>query len=234
MPIADRLTGPCRAGRVTRVPLAVTRLPALLGRLNLRYVRPFSTSAPPPVKRGSVRARRERRPVPDQVRSVAYRTLADTIRGEIRSGRYAGGRQLPTEEQLASRHSVSRQTVRRAMQDLVSEGIIYRVAGRGTYPVAEEDRYVRHFGSVEELMALSVDTECEIVSPLQRRVDIGNAGRLRLPSDELLRSHAHPPARQRAVLLHVGIPAAADRGAGQRRDRPDGRGPAQPGHGHRR
>jgi len=144
--------------------------------------------------------------VPDQVRSVAYRTLADSIRGEIRSGRYAGGRQLPTEEQLAARHSVSRQTVRRAMQDLVSEGIIYRVAGRGTYPVAEEDRYVRHFGSVEELMALSVDTECEIVSPLQRQVDIGNAGRLRLPSDELyglalIRLHGSVPFCYTSVFL---------------------------------
>jgi len=144
--------------------------------------------------------------VPDRVRTVAYRTLADAIRGEIRSGRYAGGRQLPTEEQLAARHSVSRQTVRRAMQDLVSEGIIYRIAGRGTYPVAEEDRYVRQFGSVEELMALSVDTECEIVNGLQRRIDVGNAGRLRLPSDELyalalIRLHGSVPFCYTSVFL---------------------------------
>jgi GntR family transcriptional regulator len=46
--------------------------------------------------------------------------------------------------------------------------IIYRVAGRGTYPVAEQDRYVNHFGSVEELMALSLDTECEVISPRSR------------------------------------------------------------------
>src|SRR5690348_934339 len=141
-----------------------------------------------------------------ELRPVAYRTLADRIRTAIRNGEYADGRQLPTEEQLAARHSVSRQTVRRAMQDLVSEGIIYRVAGRGTYPVAEEDRYVRHFGSVEELMALSVDTECEIVSPLQRRVDIANAGRLRLPSDELygltlIRLHGSVPFCYTSVFL---------------------------------
>src|SRR6266849_1071404 len=120
-----------------------------------------------------------------EVRPAAYRTLATRLRDAIRNGQYAGGRKLPTEEQLSAAHSVSRQTVRRAMQDLVSEGIIYRVAGRGTYPVAEEDRYVRQFGSVDELMALSIDTECEIVSPLQRRIDVENAGRLRLPSDEL-------------------------------------------------
>ena len=141
-----------------------------------------------------------------ELRPVAYRTLAAQIRNAIRNGEYADGRQLPTEEQLAASYSVSRQTVRRAMQDLVSEGIIYRVAGRGTYPVAEEDRYVNHFGSVEELMALSLDTECEVVSPLQRRVDVETASRLRLPSDEifavtLVRLHADIPFCYTSVYL---------------------------------
>jgi DNA-binding GntR family transcriptional regulator len=141
-----------------------------------------------------------------ELRPVAYRTLATQIRDAIRNGEYADGRQLPTEEQLAATYSVSRQTVRRAMQDLVSEGIIYRVAGRGTYPVAEQDRYVNHFGSVEELMALSLDTECEVVSPLQRKVDVGAASRLRLPSDEicavtLVRWHAGVPFCYTTVFL---------------------------------
>lgn len=137
---------------------------------------------------------------------IAYRALAAQIRDAIRSGEYADGRQLPTEEQLSASYSVSRQTVRRAMQDLVSEGIIYRVAGRGTYPVAAEDRYLRHFGSVEDLMALSVDTECKITSPLQRRIDVETAGRLRLPSDEifalaLIRFHANIPFCYTSVYL---------------------------------
>jgi DNA-binding GntR family transcriptional regulator len=141
-----------------------------------------------------------------ELRPVAYRTLATRIRDAIRNGEYADGRQLPTEEQLAASYSVSRQTVRRAMQDLVSEGIIYRVAGRGTYPVAEQDRYVNHFGSVEELMALSLDTECEVVSPLQRKVDVEAASRLRLPSDEictvtLVRRHADVPFCYTSVYL---------------------------------
>ena len=141
-----------------------------------------------------------------ELRTVAYRTLAAQIRNAIRNGEYADGRQLPTEEQLAASYSVSRQTVRRAMQDLVSEGIIYRVAGRGTYPVAEEDRYVNHFGSVEELMALSLDTECQVVSPLQRKVDVETASRLRLPADEiftvaLVRLHADIPFCYTSVSL---------------------------------
>jgi GntR family transcriptional regulator len=149
---------------------------------------------------------KDRTSVPDQIRSVAYRTLAAQVRDAIRNGEYAGGRQLPTEEQLSATYSVSRQTVRRAMQDLVSEGIIYRVAGRGTYPVAEEDRYIRHFGSIDELMALSLDTECEIVAPLQRKVDVQNAGRLRLPTDDifelsLIRLHGNIPFCYTSVYL---------------------------------
>lgn len=141
-----------------------------------------------------------------ELRPVAYRTLAARIRDAIRNGEYADGRQLPTEEQLAASYSVSRQTVRRAMQDLVSEGIIYRVAGRGTYPVAEQDRYVNHFGSVEELMALSLDTECEVLSPLQRKVDVEAASRLRLPTDEifhvtLVRRHTDVPFCYTSVYL---------------------------------
>ena len=136
--------------------------------------------------------------MPERVRAIAYRSLADALRAQIRGGQYAGGRKLPTEEQLSAIYSVSRQTVRRAMQDLVSEGMIYRVAGRGTFPVAEEDRYVRQFGSVEELMALSVDTECEIVAPLRRGIDVENAGRLRLPSDELY--------AVALIRLHAGVP----------------------------
>jgi len=144
--------------------------------------------------------------MPEGVRTAAYRALAAEIRDAIRNGEYADGRQLPTEEQLSASFSVSRQTVRRAMQDLVSEGIIYRVAGRGTYPVAEEDRYVHHFGSVEELMDLSLDTEFQVVTPLRRRVDIETASRLRLPSDEIftvafIRLHADVPFCYTSVYL---------------------------------
>src|SRR5258705_3310823 len=144
--------------------------------------------------------------VPDQTRSSAYRTLAAALRDAIRNGEYADGQQLPTEEQLSARHSVSRQTVRRAMQDLVSEGIIYRVAGRGTYPVAEADRYLRHFGSVEDLMALSLDTECEVIAPLRHVVDVEGASRLRLPSDDvraltLIRLHGNVPFCHTSVFL---------------------------------
>lgn len=44
------------------------------------------------------------------------------------------------------------------MQDLVAEGMICRVPGRGTFPVPRDGRYLRQFGSVKDLMGLSLDT----------------------------------------------------------------------------
>lgn len=113
----------------------------------------------------------------------AYRALARELRTELLEGRYGDSGRLPTEAELALSHGLSRQTVRRAMQDLVSEGLIYRIAGRGTFPAPRDSRYVRQFGSVDDLMALSLDTRLELVLPLQRRVDLAAAGRLRLDSD---------------------------------------------------
>lgn len=131
-------------------------------------------------------------------RSPAYAALADGLRESIRSGQYADGRRMPTEAELAQQHEVSRQTVRRAMQQLVSEGLVYRVAGRGTFPVQAGDRFIRQLGSIEDLLALRHDTESEVVTPLHQRVDIENASRLRLPSDDvmsltLVRFHAGEP-----------------------------------------
>ncbi len=114
---------------------------------------------------------------------VAYRDLARQLREALREGRYGTSGRLPTEADLAASSGLSRQTVRRAMQDLVSEGLVYRVPGRGTFPAQAEDRYLRQFGSVEDLMALSLDTSLELLVPLGLRIDPSSAGRLRLRDD---------------------------------------------------
>ncbi|MGV0836775.1 GntR family transcriptional regulator [Mycolicibacterium thermoresistibile] len=110
----------------------------------------------------------------------AYQVLRDRLRDDIAAGRYRDGSRLPTETELVAQYGVSRQTVRRAFQDLVAEGSVYRVPGRGTYAA---DRYLRQFGSIEDLMSLSDDTSMEVVSGLQRRVDVDAASRLRLDDD---------------------------------------------------
>ncbi|MBC2640355.1 MULTISPECIES: GntR family transcriptional regulator [unclassified Rhodococcus (in: high G+C Gram-positive bacteria)] len=113
----------------------------------------------------------------------AYQLVSRQLREHIAAGKYRGGIKLPTEFELAEQHGVSRQTVRRAFQDLVAEGIVYRVPGRGTFAAESDGRYLRQLGSIEDLMNLSTDTTMEVVSPLRRRVDIEAASRLRLDTD---------------------------------------------------
>jgi GntR family transcriptional regulator len=114
---------------------------------------------------------------------AAYQTLAHDIRAAVLQGRFADGR-LPTEAEFARSYGVSRQTVRRAFQDLVNEGMVTRVPGRGTF-VAPRQPYLRQFGSVEDLMALSLDTTLEVLVPLRRRIDVEAASRLKLDSDHV-------------------------------------------------
>ncbi|MFZ2174414.1 MAG: GntR family transcriptional regulator [Rhodococcus sp. (in: high G+C Gram-positive bacteria)] len=113
----------------------------------------------------------------------AYQLVSRELREQIAAGKFSGGVRLPTESELSDQHGVSRQTVRRAFHDLVAEGIVYRIPGRGTFATESDGRYLRQLGSIEDLMNLSTDTTMEVVSPLRRRVDIEAASRLRLDTD---------------------------------------------------
>jgi GntR family transcriptional regulator len=137
----------------------------------------------------------------------AYQTLRQQLRDEIAAGLYSDGARLPTESELAARHGLSRQTVRRAFQDLVAAGVVYRVPGRGSYASESGQRYLRQLGSIEDLMSLSDDTSMEVLSGLRRRVDVDAASRLRLDDDVVCtvvfrRLHASVPF----VLTTVHLP----------------------------
>lgn len=64
---------------------------------------------------------------------VLYSIVKDKILEMIKSGKYRVGEQLPTETELCKQFNVSRTTVRLALQQLVLEGRIYRIQGKGTF-----------------------------------------------------------------------------------------------------
>lgn len=118
--------------------------------------------------------------------STAYGLVADQLRAEIADGRYPEGVPLPTEADLCDAHGVSRQTVRRAFQDLVAEGLVYRIPGRGTFVNELEGKYIRSSGSIEELMSLAEDTDLDVLSVPSIGIHIEAAGRLHLDSDTVV------------------------------------------------
>ena len=130
--------------------------------------------------------------------ATAYRQLAADLRQAVAAGRYPPGQRLPTEAELVQSTRLSRQTVRRAFQELVSEGVIYRVRGRGTFAVPGDGRYLRSFGSIDDLMALSLDTELRVVEPLHVLASVAVADRLRVPEDSVM--------AMSFLRLHDGVP----------------------------
>lgn len=136
----------------------------------------------------------------------AFRRVWSDLRSQILAQEFTGETALPTEAEIAAKYSVSRQTVRRAFQELVAEDLVFRVPGRGTFATPSAGRYLRQFGSINDLLALSTDSELQVLRPLATTVDPACAGRLRLPDDRVatatfVRVHQGEPFSHTIVYL---------------------------------
>jgi DNA-binding GntR family transcriptional regulator len=65
-----------------------------------------------------------------------YIQLAAILRDGIGRGEYAPGRKLPSEPVLVREYGIARETARKAIKILASEGLVTVVQGRGVF-VAE-------------------------------------------------------------------------------------------------
>ncbi|GJF25879.1 MULTISPECIES: substrate-binding domain-containing protein [Streptomyces] len=72
---------------------------------------------------------------PSSARELKFRQLATDLRRQILQGTWAAGSKLPTEKELASGSGTSVSTVRRAVDELVAEGLVVRRQGSGTFVV---------------------------------------------------------------------------------------------------
>ena len=62
-----------------------------------------------------------------------YMQLREIIRYKIETGIYAPCTALPSENELAEEYAITRNTVRNAIDTLVNEGLLRRVAGKGVF-----------------------------------------------------------------------------------------------------
>lgn len=62
-----------------------------------------------------------------------YLRLKNDLLGEIDAGVYAPNDRLPSQRELGQRYGLSHMTVRRAINELVQEGVIYARQGQGIY-----------------------------------------------------------------------------------------------------
>lgn len=69
-----------------------------------------------------------------------YLQIKEHIKELIQSGQLTSGQKISTENEIAKEFNLSRQTVRHAIGDLVNEGWLYRVQGKGTFVVNSKQK----------------------------------------------------------------------------------------------
>jgi DNA-binding GntR family transcriptional regulator len=81
---------------------------------------------------------REHRPLDRHSPIPLYQQLSDLLAEAIRTGQLTRGEQLPSENELIDRFSVSRFVVRQTLNNLGRQGLIYTEQGRGSFVAARK------------------------------------------------------------------------------------------------
>lgn len=83
-----------------------------------------------------------------------YHQVEHLIRHRITNGQYTPGAQIPSENELCDELRVSRITLREALRELVRDGMLVRVQGKGTFVALSAPKRlspVKYTGFLEEL-----------------------------------------------------------------------------------
>ncbi|GAA2472893.1 hypothetical protein GCM10010435_11670 [Winogradskya consettensis] len=91
---------------------------------------------------------------------AVFRQLADLLRSQIEGGELAPGEPLPSELRLAQEHGISRTTVRQAIGQLRTEGLVTVDRPRGTFVRVPEPVEVITLGR-GELASARMPTDAE-------------------------------------------------------------------------
>jgi GntR family transcriptional regulator of bglA len=83
--------------------------------------------------------------------AIKYKEIADRLEKEIRDGKFDQTKKLPTEEELIKEFEVSRNTIRKAVTQLVNRGYIYQVQGSGMFLREESGTDYINLGSLRGL-----------------------------------------------------------------------------------
>jgi GntR family transcriptional repressor for pyruvate dehydrogenase complex len=88
----------------------------------------------------------------------SHQAVAEAIRRWIALGTYAPGERLPSERELAEQFAVGRMTVRRAIGELASEGLVTTTRGRAGGTTVQPPTSVLHDVTLEDLLAAVRDS----------------------------------------------------------------------------
>ena len=90
-----------------------------------------------------------------------YHQVYLLLRDEIAAAQFDPDTPLSSEMTLADRYSVSRITIRKTLQRLEEEGLVHRIQGKGTYPVAPSRKPIQKSTStpLESIISFEKETD---------------------------------------------------------------------------
>lgn len=119
-----------------------------------------------------------------------YLQIQNLIVDQIRVGDYKAGEQVPSELEIASQYIVSRMTARKALDNLVSKGVLFRQHGKGTYVAEDVVSYglstMLSFSRTLQAMGYNVVTKVLLVDVIPASSDIVRSLRLGLKSQVII------------------------------------------------
>lgn len=113
--------------------------------------------------------------------AVKYKEIADRLESDIQEGKFDQTKKLPTEDELIKQFEVSRNTIRKAILQLVNRGYIYQVQGSGMFLREESGTDYINLGSLRGLTKdlASKTIETKIVALQVIEADEAKAQQLR-------------------------------------------------------
>jgi GntR family transcriptional regulator len=102
-----------------------------------------------------------------EIAAPLHHQLYVVLRQQIMDGHFKTGEAMPSEHKLEEIFSVSRITVRRALDRLASEGLIVRRHGKGTFAqpvITPPPIHTNLRGMLENLLAMGLKTQVELLA----------------------------------------------------------------------
>lgn len=137
----------------------------------------------------------------------------------VQAGEYLAGEKLPSERELMARYQVGRNTVREAVQSLVSQGILDVRPGRGTTVLGTDTRYVfkdQTFitmlsnSAIDDLYEFRMLLETEAAAKAAERADDQHRDAVRRALDRYVEAYrTGGPAYRRDVEFHATVARAS-------------------------
>lgn len=97
-----------------------------------------------------------------------YKEIAMALKEKIIEGDYQEGELLPDQETLAKTYQTSRVTVRKAIQLLIDEGLLYTRRGSGTYVRNNIKKNNKNVTQINSVFGTSLQEGAEVTSKILR------------------------------------------------------------------